>query len=82
MLWRLWGPLTWLYYRGWPANTGPKGSKGENIIIISFEVESLSMMCLNPKFEVIDRTNSFLYRCHIGMKKLISIMEASKKASI
>ncbi len=23
MLWRLWGPLTWLYYRGWPANTGP-----------------------------------------------------------
>ena len=19
MLWRLWGPLTWLYYRGWPA---------------------------------------------------------------
>ncbi len=23
MLWRLWGPLIWLYYRGWPANTGP-----------------------------------------------------------
>ncbi len=20
MLWRHWGPLTWLYYRGWPAN--------------------------------------------------------------
>ncbi len=25
MLWRLWDPLTWLYYRGWPANTGPNG---------------------------------------------------------
>ncbi len=20
MLWRLWGPLTWLYYRGWPVD--------------------------------------------------------------
>ncbi len=26
---RLWGPLTWLYYRGWPANTGPNTCYGD-----------------------------------------------------
>ena len=29
MLWRLWAPLTWLYYRGWPANTGPNTCYGD-----------------------------------------------------
>ncbi len=29
MLWRLWGPLTWLYYRGWSANTGPNTCYGD-----------------------------------------------------
>ncbi len=26
-----WGPLTWLYYRGWPANTGPNTCYGETL---------------------------------------------------
>ncbi len=32
------GPLTWLYYRGWPANTGPNTCYGDTLGLINLAV--------------------------------------------
>ncbi len=53
MLWRLWGPLTWLYYRGWPANTGPNTCYGD------FGAFNLAVLYIDLGWTTIDCTHSF-----------------------
>ncbi len=42
---RLWGPLTWLYYRGWPANNNTVRSVPVNNLYRPYRYEKLRQSC-------------------------------------